>query len=272
MGSSTRASIATEQLVRQLNERENVRDLDGISALLTDDHVGEVNGVVEQRSREDTREADEMVFTMFPDYHREMTSFEAVGPWLVTRWEIIATHGGHLPGLAPTGRSVSFGGVTVWRARDGLLSWSSMWMPRASVYRQLGVEMDDGFADLRALERDALSRSTTWEESYNAEDVDGFLTMLSEDVTVEEPPQLGSGFGGRESYRQAMQELLQQYPGRRMRYHRRVPAGAMVAMEGTFTATAGDQVIEAGAAVLLTFRDGLVSRERVSLLTDDAWI
>lgn len=58
----------------------------------------------------------------FPDLRVELLGLLAEGEEVAVRWRVEATHSGALAGLPPSGRKVSFSGMTWLRFRDGLLA------------------------------------------------------------------------------------------------------------------------------------------------------
>jgi steroid delta-isomerase-like uncharacterized protein len=69
----------------------------------------------------------------YPDFH--VTTYEAVaeGDMGAVRWTVNATHSGPLMGIPPTGKAVSFTGITMYRFADGKIvelwwAWDTMGM------------------------------------------------------------------------------------------------------------------------------------------------
>lgn len=89
--------------------------------------------------RETWRRAIEMYRSAFPDSHVVYDELLAFGETVVGRWTATATHTGPLPGLEPTGREISIGGIQIFRLRNGRIveGWEQLDM--LGMWRQLGV-------------------------------------------------------------------------------------------------------------------------------------
>ena len=69
----------------------------------------------------------ERYMNAFPDVHMTVEDEIVAGDTVVIRWTVTGTHRGELPGLAPTGKSVSLSGISIARLRDGKFveSWNN---------------------------------------------------------------------------------------------------------------------------------------------------
>jgi predicted ester cyclase len=61
------------------------------------------------------------------------------GDTVVGRWSATATHTAQLPGVAPTGKRIAIGGITVYRLSGGKIveAWEQLDM--LGMWQQLGV-------------------------------------------------------------------------------------------------------------------------------------
>jgi predicted ester cyclase len=61
------------------------------------------------------------------------------GDTVVGRWNATATHTGQLPGVAPTGKPIAIGGITIYRIANGKIveAWEQLDM--LGMWQQLGV-------------------------------------------------------------------------------------------------------------------------------------
>ena len=80
-----------------------------------------------------------MYLGAFPDSHVTFEDLIASDDTIVGRWSATATHTGQLPGVAPTGKRITIGGITIYRiANDRIVeAWEQLdmlWM-----WQQLGV-------------------------------------------------------------------------------------------------------------------------------------
>lgn len=89
--------------------------------------------------RESWRRAIGMYRSAFPDSHVTFEELIASGDTVVGRWSATGTHTGQLPGLAPTGKRIAIGGITIYRIANGKIveAWEQLDM--LGMWQQLGV-------------------------------------------------------------------------------------------------------------------------------------
>ena len=89
--------------------------------------------------RESWKQAIGMYRAAFPDSHVTFEAFHPFEEGIVGRWSATATHNGSLPGLEPTGKKISIGGIIIYRIADGKIveSWEQLDM--LGMWQQLGV-------------------------------------------------------------------------------------------------------------------------------------
>lgn len=75
----------------------------------------------------------------FPDLRVTVDDMVADDEHLVTRWTARGTHLGDLMGIAPTGRTVTFGGMALDRFEDGKTAEHWEVMDQVGLMQQLGV-------------------------------------------------------------------------------------------------------------------------------------
>ena len=77
--------------------------------------------------------------TAMPDFHAAMEDIIAEGDMVAERWTATGTQEGELPGIPPTGRQVTFTGMTIYRVAEGKIV--DMWWSTdsLSLLEQLGV-------------------------------------------------------------------------------------------------------------------------------------
>ena len=90
-------------------------------------------------SRDTWKRAIEMYRAAFPDSHVVYEELYTFGDTVVGRWSATATHTGPLPGLEPTGKKITIGGIQIFRLRDGRIveGWEQLNM--LGMWQQLGV-------------------------------------------------------------------------------------------------------------------------------------
>jgi steroid delta-isomerase-like uncharacterized protein len=79
------------------------------------------------RTSEDIRRALLAQQAAFPDWRLVIEDLIAAGDQVVVRWTGRGTHRGTYRGVAPTGKSVTNRGITIWRLADGKIveRWSA---------------------------------------------------------------------------------------------------------------------------------------------------
>jgi predicted ester cyclase len=75
----------------------------------------------------------------FPDYHGASETQVAEGDMVANRFVFYGTHQGEFMGVAPTGREVTFRGLSLDRVVDGKIVESIVEMDLEDVLRQIGA-------------------------------------------------------------------------------------------------------------------------------------
>ena len=90
-------------------------------------------------NRETWKNAIGMYRSAFPDAHVSFEELIESGDTIIGRWTATGTHTGDLPGVAPTGRPIRIGGITIYRFSAGKIveAWEQLDM--LGMWRQLGV-------------------------------------------------------------------------------------------------------------------------------------
>jgi steroid delta-isomerase-like uncharacterized protein len=110
-----------DPFVERLVDAYNNRTLESFDALLTDDVVL-VRDEEKARGREEFKGVLGRVRRAFPDIRYRIDDVIQSGDRLVLRWEGRGTHKGEYLGIQPTGRVISYSGVTVYELRDGKIA------------------------------------------------------------------------------------------------------------------------------------------------------
>ncbi len=76
----------------------------------------------------------------FPDLRRNIEEMVGEEEKVVERWTVRGTHQGEFQGLAPTGRSISYAGITIWRIGGGKLVENRTVQDFMGLMQQLGAE------------------------------------------------------------------------------------------------------------------------------------
>jgi steroid delta-isomerase-like uncharacterized protein len=75
----------------------------------------------------------------FPDLHFTLEDLLIEGDKVVTRWTCRGTHYGVFRGIAPTGKHVTFTGMTLYRIAQGKIAEQWTVEDGISLYQQLGI-------------------------------------------------------------------------------------------------------------------------------------
>ncbi len=76
----------------------------------------------------------------FPDLRRNIEELVGEGDKVVERWTDTGTHQGEFQGLAPTGRSISYAGITIWRIGGGKIVENRTIQDFMGLMQQLGAD------------------------------------------------------------------------------------------------------------------------------------
>jgi len=127
--------------MRSTEEFWNQKNLDVLNELSSADVVAHnpVNLVNPIRGIEAYKQSSAMYFTAFPDLHVTIDDMFAEGDKVVQRWTVTATHKGELMGVPPTGKQITWSGITISRFADGK-SVEDWWAyDMLGMMQQLGV-------------------------------------------------------------------------------------------------------------------------------------
>lgn len=105
---------ANKDLVRRYLNAFNERDRDTMSELLAE-------GVIEHGAHEELHGYDEIIefldvhFETFPDYSGTTKAMVAEGDTVAVRYTVSGTHTGEYRDVSPTGRTVEWTGIAIYR-------------------------------------------------------------------------------------------------------------------------------------------------------------
>jgi steroid delta-isomerase-like uncharacterized protein len=94
-------------------------DLGAADAFLADDFVNHDPPFGGSRDREGMRAAAAMFRDAFPDWHSDLGLLIGEGDLVVEQFTASGTQQGEIMGVPPTGRTVTLGGIQIFRLRDG---------------------------------------------------------------------------------------------------------------------------------------------------------
>ncbi|WP_406700206.1 ester cyclase [Singulisphaera sp. Ch08] len=123
--------MATENIklvCRWFDEVWNQRRTDTIDELLTDESISYSESGPLLGKQEFKERVHSAFLSAFPDLQMTVDGTVAEGDQVVVRWSAKATHLGDGLGVAPTGRKVTFRGMTWLRFQDGkMVEGSDCW-------------------------------------------------------------------------------------------------------------------------------------------------
>jgi len=122
MSQSGNAAVAR----RWFEDVWNTRREATIAEVLDPDAVGHLEGLL-TRGVADFMQARAFLLGAFPDFRIAIDDMVSEGDSVVVRWEVTGTHRGDLLGIAATGKSVAFRGITWLRFANGRIveGWDS---------------------------------------------------------------------------------------------------------------------------------------------------
>jgi steroid delta-isomerase-like uncharacterized protein len=136
MGSSEPAALVS-RIADDIWNRGDLAVVDEVMASDARYHGPHMPGGV--GGRDTWRRAIGMYREAFPDSHVTYEDLIVCGDTVVGRWTATGTHTGPLPGMAPTGKKIALGGITIYRLTDGRIveAWEQLDM--LGMWQQLGV-------------------------------------------------------------------------------------------------------------------------------------
>ncbi len=142
-------SAANEKLMDDVYAAWRAHDVEGVVRHFTEDCVYEdmAMGVV-NRGRDGLRHFAREVLATMPDFkvvyeRRFATETEGAGEWVIT-----ATWNGPFEGVDCTGKKIRFTGLSIYRFRDGLISYAKDCWDYTVMMKAFGVLRPD-LKDLR---------------------------------------------------------------------------------------------------------------------------
>jgi predicted ester cyclase len=115
-----------KDLIRRWIEFSNTGFSGSLDDFIAADYIGHLGAT--RMDRNELERLERQFCVAFPDAHYGIDDLIAEGDRVVLRTTTRATHRGRFEGIEPTGRSVEFTGLVVYRIRDGLIaeSWGEI--------------------------------------------------------------------------------------------------------------------------------------------------
>lgn len=135
-----------ERLVRKFfDEAINRGDLDAFDAVCSPDYVwhggSDPGQLGEVRGLDAFKEAVASFFRGFPDLKVTIEDAIGEGDRVAVRFQEVGTHQGEFVGIPATGRTVTFGGMGIYRVQDGLLAEEWFVDDSRAILEQLGAQL-----------------------------------------------------------------------------------------------------------------------------------
>lgn len=127
---------------RWIEEVWNQRRDETVRELLDPNSIGHLEGLV-ARGHAGFFEARGYLLGAFPDFHLTVDATLAEGDHVAFRWTAQGTHRGDLLGMRPSGRSVTFRGLTWLTFRDGKIVEGWDCWNQGRVFAELQAEPEE---------------------------------------------------------------------------------------------------------------------------------
>jgi steroid delta-isomerase-like uncharacterized protein len=142
--STARATTSNKARFKRIEDAVNTGDVEVISTTIDDLVAPDVLihmplPVDAPRPQEAFRQLWEMLLRGLPDLHLTIEDLIAEGDKVVMRASVTGTHQGEYMGLPPTGKSITYNEIFIWRLAGGRIT--EMWgvVDVFSQMKQLGV-------------------------------------------------------------------------------------------------------------------------------------
>ena len=125
---------------RWVEEVVNARNLALMDELVAPRYAFYVASRATPADRESHKQLLSTFLGAFPDLRRNIEEMVGEGNKVVERWTDTGTHQGEFQGLAPTGKKISYAGITLWRIDDGQIVENRTVQDFMGLMQQLGAE------------------------------------------------------------------------------------------------------------------------------------
>ncbi len=111
-----------KDLIRRWIDFSNTGFAGAFDEFISSNYLGHLGATT--MDRDELERLERQFCVAFPDAHHEIDDLIGEGDRVVLRTTARATHRGHFEGIDPTGRSVEFTGLVVYRIADGRIAES----------------------------------------------------------------------------------------------------------------------------------------------------
>ena len=130
--------METDAFVRRVLDTYNSHELENFDDILTDDCVLVRNGV-EAVGREAIKGVLARLYRAFPDLEYSLDDVLVDGDRMALRWHGRGTHRGEYLGIAPTGRTIVYDGITFYERRGDRIARIWVSANTLGILRALGA-------------------------------------------------------------------------------------------------------------------------------------
>ena len=123
-------------IVRSLFEALNKHNPALLDEFYAPDYV---NHTLQLRGLESLKQLETMLWKGFPDWHETIEDMMAEGDKVCVRYKVTGTNTGEYHGLAPTGKSITFTAISIYRIVDGKIAEGWHVYDFLDLYKQLGL-------------------------------------------------------------------------------------------------------------------------------------
>lgn len=113
--------MAIDPFVRRVIDIYNGHRVEAFDELLTEDCVLVRNGA-EASGREAIKKVLDNLYRAFPDIEYTVDDVLVAGDKMALRWQGRGTHRGEYQGMAPSGRRVTYDGITLYELRGNRIA------------------------------------------------------------------------------------------------------------------------------------------------------
>lgn len=128
------------QLVQELIDAWNTRDVDRVAALYAAEYVGtDIGEAQPQLGQQGVRQTLRRYLQAFPDLHFDLNQTIVDGNQAALCWTARGIHGGSLMNIPPTGRTIAIQGISVITVVEGSIITGLYIWDLAGLLRSIGL-------------------------------------------------------------------------------------------------------------------------------------
>lgn len=131
------------QFVRQFVDKMDENDglTDELLGLLADDFEWHMGGIPELLNKEATDRFVDTLYSAFPDFNHTLEDMIVKGDKVAAKSVARGTHEAEFQGIPPTGNTIEYGSLQLWKIEDGKISRLIIQSDMLGLMQQLGMEL-----------------------------------------------------------------------------------------------------------------------------------